>query len=404
MIALLAALMAVPAADSNPAGRVLDAPPAIQVSLNNDGSYTPSGLVQVRVQTTDDGYLTVFRVDGDGRIRVIFPLDPDGDAFVRGGKEYELRGRGDEGTFLADDRSGTGMVYAALSHTPYQFAVFAANGHWDYNALRLSDSSSDAETDLTAIVASMTARTRFDYDAIGYRVQNLGTVTTAVSGGGYYPGFYDPSYNPSWRCLGCGWGTGYAGGGLNFGYSPFADPYLYSPWAYNYGGYGYGGGYYGGGYYGGGYNGYFPGTYPIVVSPRPYRARPNPVPRPSSVAPAFRAPGGGSVGTPQYGNRARPRPADFEAPSRAAGQGNTARPTFRQPSPTANNGNPGQPAQVDRTRRPEPQQQQRPAYREPPRVERSAPPPQTHSSPPPASRPAPAARPEPAPRGGGGRH
>src|ERR1700681_494788 len=75
----------------------------IQITLNNGGNFLPGGLVNVRVQTAEDGYLIVLRVDGDGRIRVVFPLDPDADAFVRGGKEYELRGRGDRSTFLADD-------------------------------------------------------------------------------------------------------------------------------------------------------------------------------------------------------------------------------------------------------------------------------------------------------------
>ncbi|HEY4319967.1 MAG TPA: DUF4384 domain-containing protein [Gemmatimonadales bacterium] len=391
MVVLLAALLAaLPAADTTAPLPVQNAPAPISISLNNDGNYTPGGLVQVRVQTTDDGYLTVFRVDADGKIRVLFPLDPDGDAFVRGGKEYELRGREDAGTFLADNEGGTGMVYAAISHTPYQFRDFTANGHWDYNALRLPDSSSDAETDLTALISTMTNRSRFDYDAVGYRVEEVGDVTTAVGvGNGYYPGFYDPYYNPSWRCLGCGWGTGIGDIGLNFGYSPYWDPYLYSPWAYSYGlGYG--------GYYGGGW---FPGTYPIYGGgARTYRARPVPAPRPSVVAPRARAPIGnvrGGVASPPVGVRARPRPADLQnfRPERVA------RPAFRQPT----NGY-GQP-QGARVGRPEPTQ--RPAYREPPRVERSAPQAERNSPPPaarsaPQQRSAPASRPAPAPRGGGG--
>ena len=207
MLTLLATLLvAAPPTDTVPLRAASATPaPAIQITLNNDGSFAPGGRVNVQVQTNDDGYLLVFRVDGDGRIRVLFPLDPDGDAFVRGGKEYELRGRSDHETFLADNQCGNGLVYAAVSHTPYAYRDFVANGHWDYDALRLPDSSSDAETDLTAVVAQMTNHTRFDYDAVGYRVQEIGTVA-AYGGGGYYPGYYDPYYDPRWRCLGCGWG------------------------------------------------------------------------------------------------------------------------------------------------------------------------------------------------------
>src|SRR5262249_55192322 len=150
--------------------------PPIQISLNNDGNYAPGGLVNVRVQTSDDGYLLVLRVDGDGRIRVLFPIDPDQDAFVRGGKEYELRGRGDRGTFVADDRSGSGMIYAAIAKQSLDVRDVSSNGHWDYDALRLPDSTSDAENDVTDIVSRLTGHNRFDYDAVGYRVQEIGTV------------------------------------------------------------------------------------------------------------------------------------------------------------------------------------------------------------------------------------
>ena len=363
---------------------------AIQISLNNDGNFAPGSRVNVRVETNDDGYLIVFRVDGDGRIRVLFPLDPDDDAFVRGGKEYELRGRGDRETFLADGRSGEGLVYAALSHEPYAVRDFTANNHWDYDALRLRDSSSDAENDLTAVVAQMTNHTRFDYDAVGYRVQEIGTIA-AVGSGGYYSGYYDPYYDPRWRCLGCGWGyPGDLGIGLNFGYSPYWDPWLYSPWAYNAYGYNRGFGY--GGGFGGGF--WFPGSFPVTVRPgRPFppgtRSRPRPTfgapggirgnnapppssngggrPRPSggtsAPPPATRAPQSSGSSNGNVGTRARPRPVDMTVMPRTATP--YARPSFREPPQGA--------APSVRYGRPD-QSQSRPVYREPPHVDRSPPP------------------------------
>jgi len=415
MMFLLATILAAASPrDSVVLHPVLGAPP-IQVSLNNGGNFAPGGRVSVRVETSDDGYLIVLRVDGDGHIRVLFPLDPDGDPFVRGGKEYELRGRGDRETFIADDRSGNGMIYAALSHDPLSFKDFNSNGHWDYDLLRLPDSTTDAENDLTSIVAEMTNRARFDYDAVGYRVQEIGPIA-AVSGGGYYSGYYDPYYDPRWRCLGCGWA--YPGSdifvGLNFGYSPYWDPFLFSPWGYNYG-YGYryprGGGY------------WFPGTYPIT--PRPYRPVPPGTrsrPRPDQGSPPGGGTGnvaqppssgggvrsrpqpGGSGPTSQpvvrtaptsggndggVGTRARPRPADDVVIRRDPNA--ATRPVFREPRSAPIN-SPG-----ERSRAPEPQS--RPVYREPPHVDR-APPPQTRSSPPPQARsaPPPASRSRPEPK------
>jgi hypothetical protein len=381
MLTLLATLLVAAPPTDSVNGRSAGAAraPAIQITLNNDGDYAPGGRVNAQVQTNDDGYLIVFRVDGDGHIRVVFPLDPDGDAFVRGGKGYELRGRDDHETFLADNQSGNGLVYAALSHAPYAFRDFIANGHWDYNALRLPDSSSDAETDLTAIVAQMTNHAHFDYDAVGYRVQDIGTIASS-GGGGYYPGYYDPNYDPSWRCLGCGWGyPGDIGIGLNFGYSPYWDPFLYSPWGYNYYGFNRGFGGFGGGFF-------FPGVF--RGNGRPFRNLPagtRPRPRPPVAAPAGNVSGhprpaaGANAAQPSarpapsggVGTRARPRPMDMTV---TRGPTPYSRPTFRQPPPGASPG--------VRYERPQSEpSQSRPVYREPPPSARSAPPPSQRSAP-----------------------
>lgn len=418
MLTLLAALVGTPGlADT---ARLTAAAPVIQVTLNNGGSFAPGGLVNVRVETNDDGYLIVFRVDGDGRIRVLFPLDPDGDAFIRGGKEYELRGRGERSTFLADDHGGNGMIYAALAHQSYNVRDFSANGHWDYDALRLRDSTNDAENDLNAIVARMTSHGRFDYDAIGYRVQDIASsVGYSTPIGGYYTGLYDPYYNPRWRCLSCGWGYPGAEFNVGFGYSPFWDPWLYSPWGYNYGN-GFGYGYTGHNWWYGG-NPFYPvATYPVPQVPTGTRSRPRPEPPPQTVTNvngSSRNTGGdptrnrGTTSAPPPpaatpGTRARPRPGDMAVintlgPTTTSGHRSASpsvRPVFRQPQP-------------DQVAVPRPEQpSSRPVYREPQPVYRAPPPQNTVSrSAPraaPQSQPASRSAPPPAstssrPRGGG---
>ena len=424
MLTLLATLVLGPT--SADTVRVVTAVPPIQLTLNSGGNYAPGALVNVRVETADDGYLIVFRVDGDGRVRVLFPLDPDADAFVRGGKEYELRGRADRSTFLADDRGGTGMIYAALAHQSYNVRDFSANGHWDYDALRLRDSTTDAENDLTSIVGRLTGRARFDYDAIGYRVQDIAAIGSVAAVGGYYPGLYDPYYNPSWRCLSCGWG--YPGADINvgFGYSPFWDPWLYSPWGYTYG-YGFGYGYTGNNWWRGG-NNYYPvvvvGGHPAPQVPPGTRSRPRAEP-PQNVTnvngptrsndPGRNRPVTNSPPPPpppptaNPGTRSRPRPNDIAEtmPPIFTNTGTathaatpSVRPVFRQPQGDL----------VPQPRQDQPQPQSRPVYREPPRQSPPSQPPPQQSAPrsAPASAPAPQVRtvPSPAsttsrPRGGG---
>lgn len=221
-------------------------PARVLVSLNSGGDYQPGDEVRVEVEPDEDGYLVVFRVDGDGYVRVLFPLDPDLDQFVRGGGRYELRGRGERASFLADDRGGTGMIFAALSREPLAFDRHAIGTHWDYERLRLNDPAGDVEAQLLGVVREMSDNGRFDYDAVGYRVWGPGyqAEPTVVVAGGYS----DPFYDPAFACLACGWGTtsgihlsignrygyGYGYGYRSNWYDPWRDDYYYG-WNPGYG-------------------------------------------------------------------------------------------------------------------------------------------------------------------------
>jgi hypothetical protein len=267
----------------------------LRLTINGGGDYRPGDRVRVQVEPAEDGYLVVFRVDGDGRVRVLFPIDPDLDPFVRGGRKYELRGRGERETFLADDRSGSGLLYAAISRDPLDFRRFATGEHWDYSALRLSAWDADAEPELTQVVKEMAGSGRFTYDVLGYRVYG----DAYISGGaGVVPpwdyGIRDPFFDPYWSCLACGYGIARPGVNVQIGLGlgrGWYDPW--DPWYGNRFGWGNGFGY-GGWYDPWGWN--FPGQYrPITVInlPRPqipntaygYRARPRGIVAPASLSP-----------------------------------------------------------------------------------------------------------------------
>ena len=59
--------------------------PAIQIWISNDRRFLPGDRAKVQVRTRQDGYLLVFHVDPAGHLRVLFPIDPGDDSFVRGG-------------------------------------------------------------------------------------------------------------------------------------------------------------------------------------------------------------------------------------------------------------------------------------------------------------------------------
>src|SRR2546422_9251216 len=130
----LSLVAAAPAAPRSSTAVRADDPP-IHVWLNSDNSFFSGDRARVHIRAAQDGYVVVLRTDGDGHVRVLFPLDPSADAFVRGGDKREIRSRGGREAFIADEREGGGLVLAAWSKSAFKFDQFVRAGHWGYSAL-----------------------------------------------------------------------------------------------------------------------------------------------------------------------------------------------------------------------------------------------------------------------------
>ncbi len=212
----------------------LQAEPPVRISLNHE-QFTRGDRARVNVETAQDGHLVVLHADPEGRVRVLFPLDPTDDDFVRGGKRREIRARSDRDAFFVDAADGAGTVLAVLSPDPLTYDAFVLNDHWDYRALGATELRDDPLAGLLDIARRMSGETRFEYDAATYVV---GGRIASHYGSGYY-----------------GYGYPYRFGvGLSFGYPWGYDPFCYDPfWGWRcgsrFGGFGYSAYYFGGPYY-----------------------------------------------------------------------------------------------------------------------------------------------------------
>src|SRR2546427_11505282 len=83
----------------------------VTVHLNHD-NFAIGDRARVYVESAQDGYLVVLHADPEGRVRVLFPLDPRDDDFIRGGKRFEVRGRADRDAFQIEADEGSGTVLA----------------------------------------------------------------------------------------------------------------------------------------------------------------------------------------------------------------------------------------------------------------------------------------------------
>jgi len=216
--------------------------PPVRIDLNHE-QFTRGDRARVYVQTVEDGHLVVLHADPDGRVRVLFPLDPSDDDFVRGGRRVEVRGRSNRDAFFVDANDGSGTVVAVLSPDPFSYDAFVRNDHWDFRALAGTDVRNDAVAGLLDIARRMAGEAHFEYDVATYIVGN--EIASSYGSGYYGSGYYGYGYRSRF------------GVGLSFGYPSYYgwgyDPFCYDPfWSWNCGyryGFGYSSYYFGRPYY-----------------------------------------------------------------------------------------------------------------------------------------------------------
>src|SRR3989454_6159183 len=234
----LSLVAAAPAAPRSSTAVRADDPP-IHVWLNSDNSFFSGDRARVHIRAAQDGYVVVLRADGDGHVRVLFPLDPSADAFVRGGDKREIRSRGGREAFIADEREGAGLVPAAWSKSAFKFDQFVRADHWDYSALDSHESGGDREAALVDLVQALAGENHFDYDVVTYTVTSVQAYyRRPYWGPGSYPGWGWGS----WGWGGWGWGRPHRFGvGLRIGFGycdpfwgcgSFYDPFFYDPFFY----------------------------------------------------------------------------------------------------------------------------------------------------------------------------
>lgn len=195
----------------------------VRIWLSDDGDFVYGDRARAFIQAQEDGYVVVFQVDTEGRIRPLFPLQPGEEHYVRAGKKVELKGHGGREAFVVDDTTGRGVVMAAFSKSAFGFTDFVRNGHWDYRALADSTAATDPEAAALDIVEKMQPAQRFEYDVMTYVVSGPRYVRRPGGVWGYpRPGIWWDSYYYGRPRVMVSFGVG-----SRFGRYSYSDPYFY---------------------------------------------------------------------------------------------------------------------------------------------------------------------------------
>jgi len=99
--------------------------------------------LRVYYRTTRDAYVSVFHIDTNGQVRLVFPASPHQDHWVRGGRDYRVDFASGSRWTVRDD-PGVGYFFAIASSNPFDFSAFsyqtgfASSGlfGWDLGASR----------------------------------------------------------------------------------------------------------------------------------------------------------------------------------------------------------------------------------------------------------------------------
>ena len=148
--------------------------PRVEVWTNRgDDPYHSGDGARVHFRADRDAYITILRVDTDGRVRVLFPREPWEDNFARGGREYEVQGRSDQDAFYIDDYPGVGYVFGIAAADPFVYDRLESDEHWDYRTIADGRVRGDPYVALTDLAQRIVPNgyEDWDYDLVPYYVQ-----------------------------------------------------------------------------------------------------------------------------------------------------------------------------------------------------------------------------------------
>jgi hypothetical protein len=142
----------------------------IAVWTDRDDPYARGEGADVFLRVDQRSYVAVFRVDTDGRIRVLFPREPWTDSDVPEERELQVSAARGDRSFLVDDDPGMGYLFAVASAEPLDFRFITRGDSWDFRLIDGGRIQGDPYVRLTDLAARLAPDGDYDYDITPYYV------------------------------------------------------------------------------------------------------------------------------------------------------------------------------------------------------------------------------------------
>ena len=145
--------------------------PRISVWVSREDPYRRGDRVRVYFKSEEDTHVTVVRIDTDGRMRILFPIDPWEDNWARGGKTFEVLGRDRDEAFRVDDYPGAGYIFAIASEDAFSYNDIIRGDHWDYHTISDGRVRGDPYVAVSDLAERIAGNDTYDYDVTQYDVE-----------------------------------------------------------------------------------------------------------------------------------------------------------------------------------------------------------------------------------------
>jgi hypothetical protein len=169
-------LAGLPLATLKPARDPIPFPPSgavgrVAVWTNHDAPYRRGETARVYLRVEEPSYVAVFRVDTDGRIRVLFPREPWADSHLRQQHALELTGRRGADVLRVDEDPGVGYLIAIAADRPLDLRAITRGDAWDYRLIGGGGIAGDPYVALTDLAARLAPGGGYGYDISPYYVE-----------------------------------------------------------------------------------------------------------------------------------------------------------------------------------------------------------------------------------------
>jgi hypothetical protein len=155
-----------------PATALAPAAGRVTVWTDRDEPYAQGDGMRVYLSVDAPSYVAVFRVDTDGRIRVLLPQEPWTDTYLHDRREVEVGGPRGGRAFVVDDDPGMGYLFAIAAAEPLDFRDITRGDYWDYRLVDGGRIQGDPYVALTDLAARIAPDGDYDYDIAPYYVEH----------------------------------------------------------------------------------------------------------------------------------------------------------------------------------------------------------------------------------------